>query len=110
MQVFDALPGQPFTPETPFEKWAAVEVSDHSDIPPGMEPYTLQGGKYAVFVHRGPASSFAKTSNYIFGVWLPHATYELDSREHFELLGATYRPDDPDAEEEVWIPIRQSNG
>lgn len=106
MQVFDLLPDQPFTPETPFEKWAAVEVSDHADVPAGMEPYTLSGGKYAVFVHHGPASSFAQTSGYIFGVWLPQSGYELDRREHFELLGEAYRPDDQNAEEEVWIPIR----
>jgi AraC family transcriptional regulator len=44
---------------------------------------------------------------YIFGEWLPNSSYELDTREHFEILSEGYRPDDRDAEEEIWIPIRK---
>ncbi len=95
-----------FTPQTIFEKWAAIEVSLFNQIPNSMESYTIKGGKYAVFMHKGPASSFHKTLQYIFGVWLPDANYTLDNRAHFEIMGETYKPDDPNAEEEVWIPIK----
>ncbi len=95
-----------FTQSTIFEKWAAVEVSDFDSVPGGMESHLLSGGKYAVFIHKGPASTFFKTSQYIFGSWLPNSEYELDQREHFEILGATYRPNDLDAKEEVWIPVK----
>jgi AraC family transcriptional regulator len=106
MQVFESAQADPFSLETPFEKWAAVEVTDQDIVPQGMQPYTIAGGKYAVFTHRGPASDALKTFHYIFRVWLPESGFELDSREHFEQLPPGYRPDDPLAEEEVWIPIK----
>jgi AraC family transcriptional regulator len=37
---------------------------------------------------------------------LPNSAYELDDREHFELLGEKYKNNDPNSEEEIWIPIR----
>lgn len=104
MQIFDAMPD--FKSDATFEKWATVEVSAIEAVPEGMETYTLQGGLYAVFLHQGPASAFQKTFGFIFEEWLPNSEYELDDREHFELLGEKYKNNDPDSEEEVWIPIR----
>lgn len=95
-----------FDAETPFEKWAAVEVADVKHLPEGMEAFTLPGGLYAVFRHRGPAREGAATFGTIFGTWLPASAYSLDNRPHFEVLGATYKPDDPAAEEDIYIPIR----
>jgi AraC family transcriptional regulator len=96
-----------FTPSTKFEKWAAVEVESHESIPDSMEALTLPGGLYAVFNHRGPAVTFPVTAAYIFGQWLPQSEYELDNRPHFEVMGEGYLgPNDPSAEEEVWIPIK----
>lgn len=106
MQVYDKAQGAPFAPATKFEKWAAVEVTRLNDVPEGMESYIMSGGKYAVFIHKGPASSAFKTFQHIFGVWLPESQYELDDREHFEVLPPEYRPDDPNAVEEVWVPIK----
>jgi AraC family transcriptional regulator len=60
-----------------------------------------------VFIHIGQASTFPKTMQYIFGSWLPESEYTLDSREHFEVLPAQYDPRDPDAREDVWIPIKE---
>jgi AraC family transcriptional regulator len=106
MQVYSATGGQLFSPTTVFEKWAAVEVLAHDSVPDGMESYSLPGGQYAVFVHNGPASAAAKTMRYIFGNWLPDSGYELDDREHFEILPEGYDPVNEHAHEEVWIPIR----
>jgi AraC family transcriptional regulator len=94
-----------FSPDSRFEKWAAVEVSSLAIVPPDMETYNLHGGRYAVFEHHGPASTAARTMQQIFGQWLPSASYSLDNREHFEILPAGYSPVDPDATEEIWIPI-----
>jgi AraC family transcriptional regulator len=49
-----------FNPEAPFEKWAAIEVADFSKIPDGMETFTLTGGRYAVFIHKGGAAKGSK--------------------------------------------------
>lgn len=95
-----------FGADTPFEKWAAVEVADFDTIPDGMEAFLLPGGLYAVFHYKGPASGGAKTFQAIFGTWLPASDYALDNRPHFEVLGASYKPDDPAAEEALWIPIK----
>ena len=83
-----------FTPETRFEKWAAIEVSK------------LEGGLYAVFLHKGHPAAFSKTMEYIFRNWLPKSKYQFDSRAQFEIMGNKYKNDDPASEEEVWIPIR----
>jgi AraC family transcriptional regulator len=101
----DMANGQ-FTPASVFEKWAAVEVSDYDHIPPGMEALDLPGGLYAVFVHHGRASAFARTYQYIFGTWLPTSGYLLEDRPHFDIMGPAYRPDDPAATEEIWLPVR----
>lgn len=95
-------------PDTEFEKWAAVEVADLSRIPEGMRSHTLEGGLYAVFVHRGSSSRFEETMQYIFGTWLPGSEYELDCREQFESVPENWRPDDGHASEEIYIPIKKA--
>ncbi|HEY3390843.1 MAG TPA: GyrI-like domain-containing protein [Prolixibacteraceae bacterium] len=110
MQVYDrSFDFRNFNPDTVFEKWAAVEVADFETIPNEMEPYTLTGGLYAVFLYKGAASAAAATFEYIFGTWLPNSDYLLDDREHFEILGEKYKNEDPDSEEELWIPIKPKN-
>lgn len=96
-----------FSPQVTFEKWAAVQVSDFSHVPEGMETFILSSGKYAVFHYKGSSGEGASTFQYIFTSWLPASGYELDDRPHFELLGHKYKNDDPNSEEEIWIPIRR---
>jgi AraC family transcriptional regulator len=111
MQVYDhSMRQNNFKPDTLFEKWAAVEVSEFKEIPEGMETYNLAGGLYAVFNYKGTPDMFAGTAQYIFGTWLPQSGYELDTREHFEVLGEKYRNNDPDSEEEIWVPIKIKQG
>jgi AraC family transcriptional regulator len=89
-----------------FEKWAAIEVADFKTIPSEMETYILTGGHYAVFDYKG-LSTDTKIFEYIFGTWLPHSkNYLLDDRPHFEILGDKYKNNDPNSEEEIWIPIK----
>jgi AraC family transcriptional regulator len=107
MQVYDqSFDFENFNLDAPFEKWAAIEVPNFDAIPVGMETYTLPGGLYAVFIHKGAASTGPKTFQYIFGIWLPRSEYEIDNRPHFEILGDKYKNEDPASEEEVWIPIK----
>lgn len=107
IQIFDELYFKAFNPHSEFEKLAAAEVSNFNDVPPGMDTFTLPSGLYAVFLHKGAASTGAVTFNYIFSTWLPNSEYHLDNRPHFEMLGEKYKNDDPDSEEEIWIPIRR---
>lgn len=87
------------------DKWAAVEVSDFIDVPQRMETFELEGGTYAVFDYKG-LNTDPSIFIYIFTRWLPGSEYLLDERPHFEILGAKYKNNDPDSEEEIWIPIR----
>lgn len=106
MQVYPEGPKQLSSPMASFIKWAAVEVEDYDAIPLGMESYNLSAGTYAVFIHHGPASDLS-TIIYIFTEWLPNSMeYELADREHFEVLPIGYSPVDPNATEEIWIPVR----
>ena len=105
IQVYSPLFFSNYNTKAEFEKQAAIEVTDLDTIPEGMQPFILPGGLYAVFLYKGAANDAAKTFKYILGTWLPNSEYLLDNRPHFEILGEKYRRDDPDSEEEIWIPI-----
>jgi AraC family transcriptional regulator len=96
-----------FNPQTEFVKWAVVPVTDFKSIPDGMQQLIVQKGLYAVFNHVGDAVKARETFGYIFGVWLPNSEYQLDNRPHFEILGAKYKNNAPDSEEEIWIPVKR---
>lgn len=109
MQVYDnPLYFNAFDPNAPFEKWATVEVSNAENVPNGMETFRLVGGQYAVFDYKG-LSTDTRIFEYIFTVWLPNSAYVLDHRPHFEILGKRYKNNDPDSEEEIWIPIKMKD-
>ncbi|UBM60197.1 GyrI-like domain-containing protein [Marinilongibacter aquaticus] len=97
-----------FKPTNLFEKWAAVEVLGYEEIPPHMESFNLPAGLYAVFDYKGLHTDTA-IFQYIFGSWLPKSPYTLDDRPHFEVLGEKYKNNDPNSEEEIWIPIAPKN-
>ena len=107
MQVYNhSLDFKNFNQDTEFEKWAAAEVSDFADIPGSLQTYTLKGGLYAVFIYKGLPGAFRETFEFIFYSWLPASEYEVDKREHFEILGDLYKYNDPASEEEIWIPVK----
>lgn len=107
MQLFGpSFDFQNFDINVEFEKWAAVEVKDFNTVPESMDTFTIKGGLYAVFIHKGPAHEGEKTFRYIFETWIPNSDYVIDHRPHFEILGEKYKHNDPNSEEEVWIPIK----
>lgn len=95
-----------FNPATEYVKWAAVEVSDADHVPGNMEVLVVPPGLYAVFIHQGTASKAVETYGFIFRTWLPSSSYMVDDRPHFALMGDKYKNDDPDSEEEIWIPVK----
>jgi len=106
MQIYAPLFFEAFDPNKQFEKWATIEVTDFNSIPEGMKAFTLPAGLYAVFLYKGDASKATETFQYILGTWLPNSEYRLDNRPHFEILGEKYKHNDPNSEEEIWIPIK----
>jgi AraC family transcriptional regulator len=106
MVVYKTNHFEDFKPTNEFVRWATIEVSDFENVPNEMETFVLPSGKYAVFSHVGDVSAFQKTSQYIYNIWLPNSEYIVDDRPHFEILGHKYKNDDPNSEEEIWIPIK----
>ena len=106
VQVYEPSYFEAFNPNTLFEKWATLEVTNFDNIPADMESLTLSGGLYAVFELKGHDIAIF---DYIFRTWIPNSKYNLDHRPHFEILGAKYKKDDPNSEEEIWIPIKATS-
>lgn len=107
MRVYDHPVGAAPSPGSSFEQWAAVEVDAPVEVPDRMDVHRLTGGLYAVFTYRGPADAFGDAGRYIYRDWLPGSEFQLADREFFEVLGPSYRPDDPEASEAIWIPIQE---
>ena len=108
VQVYDEgfIAGQ-FNSQSIFEKWAAVEVEDYSEVKDDLKGLSLPGGLYAVFTHVGTAKEFPKTAKFIFENWIPKSEYQIDDRPHFEVLGKDYKgPDNPESIEKIYIPIK----
>lgn len=97
---FDSL-----DPTKEFIKWAGVEVEEFGKLADDLEPFILEGGLYAIFNYKG-SSNVHEFFQYIYSTWLPNSSYELDERPHFEVLGEKYKNNDPNSEEEIWIPIQ----
>ena len=108
-QYGEDMKANEITADTLFTRWAAVEVRSHQEIPVGMHPLTLQGGLYVVFTYKGTVPDFYKAATFIYNEWLPASDYELDHRDHFEILGEKYLgPMNPESEEDVFIPIKRT--
>ena len=70
-----------------------------------MQSFTIPGGLYAVFQHKGMDAG--ATYQYIMNQWLPHSGYAIDHRPHFQVMGAKYKNGSPDSEEDFYVPIKQ---
>lgn len=94
------------TPETLFEKWIGVAVSDFNSVPENMETLVILGGNFLVFPFEGSVSDFTNFWLHIHTEWLPNSEYELDNRPHFEKLPEGYNPMNSESEEELWVPVK----
>ena len=104
LQVYDSTPDV-VNLEKPFTKWALVEVDDFNDVPEKMEVFELEGGMYAVFNYKGLSSDKSIFVD-IYTEWFPNSIYALDNRPHFQVMGNKYKNNDPNSEEEIWVPIK----
>ena len=108
MQIFpNDFDFQRFDIQREFEKLALVEVKNFNEIPNDMITHEMQGGLYAVFLYKGLPANGAAAFEYIFTQWIPNSEYDIDQREHFEILGEKYCNTSDDSEEEIWVPVRK---
>ena len=95
-----------FNPNIEFEKWAAVRVSSEVKVPDSMELLIIPAGLYAVFSYKGTSANVPNFMQYVFGTWMLKSKYQLDDRPHFALMGEKYKNNDPDSEEDFWVPVK----
>lgn len=68
---------------------------------------TIEGGKYAIFKHKGAYETLINTYNYICGEWLPNSQYELRELPCFEIYHNS--PEDTKPEKlktDVYVPLK----
>lgn len=95
--------------ESQFELIAAIKENDQSKTIPDLGSYETQAGKYAVFLHSGMHQDFFKTHSFIMEQWLPSSKFTLSHRPHFQHMFPDYNVNDPQAEEEIFIPVMERN-
>ena len=98
-----------FSPAKEFEKWAAAPVTVAFEPEGPIQILEIPKGLYAVFLYKGLSTEAHLAYRYIFEEWMPKSTYQVDNRPHFAVMGEKYRNDDPDSEEELWVPVKESN-
>ncbi len=95
-----------FSPTTNFIKWAGKRVNTIHDVPTGMDILLVQEGLYMVFNYKGSSEKAGEFFNMVYSKCIPESDYTLDNRPHFEILGAKYKNNSDDSEEEIWIPVK----
>ena len=105
ISIYDEFYLNKYNRDSEFENWASVEVPEIRNISGGMESFLLPSGLYALFFYKG-INTDTKIFKYIFQIWLPDSEYLLDERPYFEILGEKYKNNDPDSEEEIYIPVK----
>ena len=73
--------------------FAAIEVSEINDIPPGMDSIQIPASSYAVFRHQGDARLLDNTVNYIYSNWLLNSGQRHTSGPDLEIYDAAYIAD-----------------
>lgn len=85
---------------------ACLSISNNISPQGRIGVKTVEGGKYAMFLHKGPYSGFRELYDYIYGVWLPDSKYELRDVPCFEkYLNSPDKTEPENLKTEVYIPV-----
>ena len=71
-----------------------------------METFILPGGLYAVFLYHGSSDAAAGVFQYILVYGYLNLVIFWTTDHILKYLGEKYKNDDPDSEEEIWIPVK----
>lgn len=85
--------------------WALIAVTSFSDVPASLERVTVEGGRFAVFVHQGMARDLAKTVAEIHTVWAPQISGLFASDREIFVYPPGYDPISERAKLEYWLPL-----
>ncbi len=79
------------------------------DVKPGGEigVKEINGGKYAIFTHKGSYEKFSDSYGYIYGKWIPENGHELRDSPCFEkYLNSPDKTKPGKLVTEIYIPIQ----
>ncbi|SFI24074.1 GyrI-like domain-containing protein [Planctomicrobium piriforme] len=92
-----------FTPDFGFDYLTGIEIYGN-ELPPDFTTVSLPAGRYAVFTHDGPISTFPKTISAIWSDWAPTVTDIAHGSPCFERYTAEFDPATGRGTE-VWVPL-----
>jgi len=95
------------TPEEKIRYDACVTFNGNMKPAGEVGIQTIAGGRYAVFLHKGPYSTLNKTYDYIMATWYPQSGKKLRDLPCFELyLNRDPRRTKPEnLKTEIYMPI-----
>lgn len=95
------------TPEQKLRYDACITVESPIETDGEVFNNTIKGGKYAVFLHKGPYENLAQTYQAIFTEWIPGNNHKLRELPPFEMyLNRDPRRTKPEnLKTEIYIPI-----
>jgi AraC family transcriptional regulator len=100
--------GPEFMAEHQWTYMPAVEVSDLSELPGLLFGKILPAGKYAVLTANHGLASIHEAFMFAYDTWMPSSGYEVAYPYDFELYDdARFHGDGPDAEIDIYIPIKE---
>ncbi len=93
------------------EYLAGREWQPRSGLPPGFSSFCIPEGWYLRAVHRGSPRLERETFLYLYGAFLPGSGLRVRGAFDFDVYTERFRsdrPDDPDSEVEIYIPVEPS--
>jgi AraC family transcriptional regulator len=89
-----------------FNYTACVGVAALPAAPPeGMVAFTVPGGTFAVFEHRGPIAEFGRTVEKLWREWLPASGLKPTGAPDFESYDERFHPTDASSVVEIFVPV-----
>jgi AraC family transcriptional regulator len=96
-----------FDETTESSHFIGAAVSSLAEVPEGMQTKILNGGKYAIFTHKGRLDTLSMTYEYIWGTWVLCSGYEIDQRDDFEFYDERFLGPDQEASEfDIYVPLK----
>lgn len=90
-----------------FTEMVGIEIDKLDPLPYGVAIKTIEGGRYAVFTHKGTIETLLKTYEYIWGSWFLFTKEEIDDRKDLEIYDERFLgPDNPQSQIDIYIPIK----
>jgi AraC family transcriptional regulator len=95
------------TPEDKLRYDACITVADEMQPEGEVGVQTIPGGRFAVFMHKGPYNNLLATYQQAYGQWLPASGEKLREAPCFEkYLNDCHQTPPEELMTEIWVPLQ----